>query len=125
MPRRPGRPHQRRGYSSAANGMEPRANITPDLAAQLDAAESSDVVDVIVELAAGAEEASDMAAAKRAFDHAARPVAEVVAGVGGEVVDGAWINHTLHARVPAGGVPDLADAEGVAAVDVPHAVQAE
>lgn len=105
--------------------MESRPNITPDLAAQLDAAESTDVVDVIVELAGGGDEASDMAAAKEAFNRAAGPITEVVAGVGGEVVDGAWINHTLHARLPAAAVPDVADADGVAAVDVPHAVQAE
>ena len=105
--------------------MGSRSNITSDLAARLDAAGSDDLLDVIVELEAGPDDAPDMAAAKAAFSRAAKPVTEIVAGLGGEVVEGAWINHTLHARVPAGRVPDVAGADGVAAVDVPHAVQAE
>ena len=105
--------------------MESRAKITPDLAARLDAAESTDLLDVIVELQGGPDEAPDMAAAKAAFARAAEPVTKIVAGLGGEIVDGAWINNTLHARVHAGCVPDIAGAEGVAAVDVPHAIQAE
>ena len=80
---------------------------------------------MIVELDAGPDDAPDMAAAKEAFNRAAEPVTKLVAGLGGEVVDGAWINNTLRARVPAGNVPHVAGAEGVAAVDVPHAVQAE
>lgn len=107
------------------NGMESRSNITPDLAAQLDTAESTDLLDVIVALDGGRDEATDMAAAKEAFDRAAEPVTEIVAELGGEVVDGAWINQTLRARVPARGVADVAGFDGVAAVDVPHAIQAD
>jgi hypothetical protein len=101
------------------------ANITPDLAAEVEAAESSNMLDVVVELNGDLEEATDIAAAKAAFERAATPVSEVIAGSGGEVLEGAWINHTLRARVPAGAVSDVAGADGVSVVDVPHALQAE
>jgi hypothetical protein len=101
------------------------ANITPDLAAEVEAAESSKVLDVVVELNGDLEEAADIAAAKAAFERAATPVSEVIAGSGGEVLEGAWINHTLRARVPAGAVLEIAGADGVSVVDVPHALQAE
>ena len=56
--------------------MESSAKITPDLAAEVDAAESSNLLDVVVELAGDEPEAADMAAAKEAFARAAEPVAE-------------------------------------------------
>jgi hypothetical protein len=100
-------------------------NITPDLAAEVAAADSSNLLDVVVELDEDLEEAADMAAAKAAFERAAVPVAEVISGSGGEVLEGAWINHTLRARVPAGAVSDVAGAEGVSVVDVPHKLEPE
>lgn len=105
--------------------MPPSAKITPDLAAEVDAAESSNLLDVVVELAGDAEEASDMDAAKAAFARVADPVAEVISASGGQVLEGAWINHTLRARVPARAVSEVADADGVAAVDVPHTLEAD
>lgn len=101
------------------------ANITPDLAAEVEAAESSNLLDVVVELNGDLEEAADMATAKAAFERAAAPVSEVISGSGGEVLEGAWINGTLRARVPAGAVPDVAGMEAVSVVDVPHAIRAE
>jgi hypothetical protein len=101
------------------------ANITPDLAAEVEAAESSNLLDVVVELHGDLEEAADMAAAKAAFERAAAPVSEAISGSGGEVLEGAWINHTLRARVPAASVPDVAGLEGVSVVDVPHAIRPE
>jgi len=105
--------------------MEPSAKITPDLAAEVDAAASASLLDVVVELAGGAGEASDMAAAKAAFARVADPVAEVISATGGHVLGGAWINHTLRARVPAHAVSEVAGADGVSAVDVPHALEAD
>lgn len=105
--------------------MDARAKITPDLAAEVDAAESSNLLDVVVELTADDPEAADMAAAKAAFARAAEPVADVISASGGQVIEGAWLNHTLRARVPAGAVPEIAGADGVSAVDVPHRIQAD
>jgi hypothetical protein len=105
--------------------MQPSAKITPDLAAEVDAAESSNLLDVVVELAGDAEEASDMTAAKEAFARVADPVTEVISASGGHVLEGAWINNTLRARVPAGAVSEVAGADGVSAVDVPHKLEAD
>ena len=101
------------------------ANITPDLAAEVEAAEASNMLDVVVELDGDLDEASDIATAKAAFERAATPVSKVISGSGGEVLEGAWINHTLRARVPAGSIPDVAGADGVSVVDVPHALEAD
>jgi len=105
--------------------MESHANVTPKLAAEVDAADSSNLLDVVVELEGGGEEADDMAAAKEAFERAVGPVAEVIAGAGGQVLEGAWINQTLRARVPARAVSHLAGTDGVSVVDVPHRLEAE
>jgi len=105
--------------------MDPSAKITPDLAAEVDAAESSNLLDVVVELADDAEEAPDMAAAKEAFARASEPVKEVISASGGEVLEGAWLNKTLRARVPARAVSEVADADGVSGIDVPHRLEAD
>ena len=105
--------------------MGQRAKITSDLAAEVEAVDSSNLLDVIVELDGNLDEAPDMAVAKAAFERAAAPVSEVISGSGGEVLEGAWINHTLRARVPASAVTDVAEADGVSVVDVPHAIQPE
>ena len=105
--------------------MDARAKITPDLAAEVDAAESSNLLDVVVELAGDQPEAADMGGARAAFERAAETVAEVISASGGKVVAGAWLNYTLHARVPARAVSDVAGVDGVSAVDVPHRIEAD
>ena len=99
--------------------------ITSDLAAEVDAVDDANLLDVIVELDGDLDEAPDIAAAKAAFERAAEPVSEVISGSGGEVLEGAWINHTLRARVPARAVTAIAAADGVSVVDVPHAIHPE
>lgn len=105
--------------------MDPRTKITSDLAAEVDAAESSSLLDVVVELAGDEPEAADLAAAKAAFARAAEPVTELISASGGLVLEGAWLNHTLRARVPARAVSEVAGADGVSAVDVPHRIEAD
>jgi hypothetical protein len=104
--------------------MEQPDKITSDLAAELDAADSANLVDVVVELV-GEPEGDDMSAARDAFERAAAPVSQVISGVGGEILGGAWLNQTLRARVPAEAVGQVADADGVSLVDVPHALEAD
>ena len=105
--------------------MDPRAKITPDLAAEVDAAESSNLLDVVVELAGDEPEPADMDAAKAAFARAAEPVSELISASGGHVLEGAWLNKTLRARVPARAVSEVAESDGVSAVDVPHRLEAD
>jgi hypothetical protein len=102
-----------------------QVRITSDLAAQVDAADSANLLDVIVELDGGLERAPDIVAAKQAFSRAAEPVAEAITNLGGEVLGDAWINHTLRARVPARDVSTVAHLDRVTGVDVPHALEPE
>ena len=106
--------------------------VTPDLAAAVDEAEEHDLLDVVVELedaAAGDAPAADRAATiahlKRTFEAHATPLEELIQSLGGEVVAGAWLNRTIHARVPARAVHDLARAGSVAAVDKPRGLTPE
>jgi hypothetical protein len=75
---------------------------------------------VIVELEPPSPERVSADELKVAFRQVADPVAEAIAGLGGEVKGEAWINSTLRARVPAASLGDLSELEPVAALDVPH-----
>ena len=100
-----------------------RANISSDLASQVDVAEDSKLLDVVVELDGEVASASDITQAKAAFSRVAGPVTDLISSLGGEVVEGAWINHTLLARLPAARIPELARLDHVTVVDVPHALR--
>jgi hypothetical protein len=104
--------------------MRAQSNITSDLAARVRAAGSANLVDVVVEVG-DLDDASDIVTAKQAFSRAAAPVAEAIASLGGEVIDDAWINHTLRARVPARDVSTVARLDSVAGIDVPHTLEPE
>jgi hypothetical protein len=53
------------------------------------------------------------------------PVEEAINESGGKVVDWAWINNTVLAHVPAGGVEQLCELDKVATLDVPRTFEAE
>ena len=102
--------------------------VTPDLAATLGDAEDDQLLDVVVELADAdepgeaptADRAAKVAHLKRTFEAHATPLEELIRSLGGEVVANAWLNRTIHARVPARAVDELARAGSVAALDKPH-----
>jgi hypothetical protein len=105
--------------------------VTPDLAAAVDEAKDDDLLDVVVELevtpgeAPAADRAAKIAHLKRTFEAHATPLEELIQSLGGEVVEGAWLNRTIHARLPARAVRDLARAGSVAAVDKPRGLTPE
>jgi hypothetical protein len=105
--------------------MRAQSNITSDLAARIRAAGSTNLLDVVVEVGGDLDDASDVITAKQAFSRAAAPVAEAITSLGGEVIDDAWINHTLRARVPARDVSTVARLDSVAGIDVPHTLEPE
>jgi hypothetical protein len=113
--------------------MHDHDKVTPDLAGVLDQASDDHMLDVVVELAepedapadAPADRAGRIAQMKDSFDAQSTPLEESIASLGGEVVAKAWINRTIHARVPAKAVPELARAGSIAAVDTPHALTPE
>ena len=108
--------------------------LSSTLSERLDAADASDVLEVVVELqrpegptaapAAGAQSRSaEIAARKEAFSQKMTPVEEAVRSLGGEVTGAAWINQTIRARVPACGVKELCQRQEVAAIDLPHPIK--
>src|SRR5215204_3560718 len=109
------------------------AKLTPDLTTQLTQAAGDDVLDVVVELdprtgpatATPQSRSEQIALRNDAFSNDVVPVEETIHEVGGEVVDRAWVNQTVLARVPARGVEQLSELEKVAALDVPRTLEAE
>lgn len=99
------------------------AKISDELRAKLNSAEEVQVVIELVPL--GQEETEGLsrseliARRKEAFQRRAGKVLDEVDRHGGEVLGQAWINESIHANMPAGGVPKLADLEVVATIDVP------
>ena len=102
--------------------------VTPDLAAAVDDAKDDQLLDVVVELA-GADDAppgdrgAKIAHLRRTFEAHATPLEELIRSLGGEVVANAWLNRTIHARVPARAVDELARSGSVAALDKPRRLQ--
>lgn len=109
------------------------AKLTPDLTTRLTQSSADDVLEIVLELypqagpaaAAPQSRSEQIALRKETFSQDVVPVEESIHEVGGEVVDRAWINQTVLARVPARGVERLSDLEKVAALDVPRTLEAE
>lgn len=105
--------------------------LSAELAAQLASVGPEELIDVICEMEeptgedAGQDRSARIAARKRTFGEAARPVETLVEDLGGVVLDRAWINRTLRARVPAGQLDALARAEGVRRIDVPRRIESD
>jgi hypothetical protein len=109
------------------------AKLKPDLKDQLTQAAPTEVLDVVLELGLPAEpvdgapqsRSEQIALRKEAFSHDVVPVEEAVREVGGEVLDRAWINQTVRARVPAEGVEQLSELDKVETLDVPRRLEAD
>ena len=107
------------------------AKLTTELAARLEEANASEVLDIIVELqpqadlstriTTGSQTHSDrIAAMKETFSRNVLPVEEAIHRAGGEIVGRAWINQTVRARIPAQRVRELSFLDRVATLDLPH-----
>lgn len=59
------------------------------------------------------------------FTQQAAAVAAAIEKAGGEVLDHAWINKTLKARVPVGSIDTISEDAEVTAVDLPEKIQLE
>ncbi|HEY6730199.1 MAG TPA: hypothetical protein VI039_04155 [Solirubrobacterales bacterium] len=104
---------------------EGREKITEELGTQLGGA-PDDLLDVIVELSPDpASESESMAAEKESFEKAAEPVDEAISRHGGEVIDKAWINRTLLAKIPAAKVAELTSLDEIVALDAPRQIELE
>jgi hypothetical protein len=91
---------------------------------RLDRGTPEGVLDVIIELEheGTATTASEL---RDAFASRAQSIEAAVAEAGGQVVETAWINSTVRARVPAAGLHDLSGVAGVTRLDIPHPLTAD
>jgi SMC interacting uncharacterized protein involved in chromosome segregation len=62
---------------------------------------------------------------KESFSGAAGQIKAVINELGGKVIQEAWINQTLYARMPSRGVDPLSEVEGVKKVSLPHHLSPE
>ena len=105
------------------------AKLTPVLIERLDSAAGEPLIDVVLEIRADAPSPAKtrsredaIAATKQRFSEAAQPVEQQVAKLGGEILERAWISGSIRVRVPVSCVRELADADGIASIDVPHKI---
>ncbi len=107
--------------------------LSATLADRLDHADAADLVEVVVELQAappagtgdGMPRAARIAAARDAFGVASYPVERAIQSAGGEVVDAAWINQTVRAKLPASAVASLVKLHEVRLLDLPRTLTAD
>ncbi len=100
------------------------AKITDALGSRLERQEG-ELLDVIVELTPDPAEPATAPEMQEAFEKDVEPVSAAISRCGGEVVNSAWLNRTLHAKVPAIKVSELTGLREVAALDVPHRIERE
>lgn len=103
------------------------AKLSSELSQELENTDSEQFLDVILELGSDSQPTIDqgsrqakITAMKEAFERNLTSVEKAVRDVGGEVIQGAWINRTVKARVPAKKLNELAQHEKIIAVDIPH-----
>ena len=103
--------------------------VTSDLESRVEGSDNAQLLDVVVELRQteplrdeGHRQAR-MQALKTAFERSSADVERTVLAEGGEVVDRAWINRTVRARIPANAIARLAQHDEVSVIDVPHAIE--
>lgn len=104
--------------------------LSPDLRKRLAATPEGESLDVVVEVGQGAKSPSrkqgraagnagggKIAALKESFSASAAPIERAIESSGGRVLDRAWINQSLKARLPREAVEALGEREDVELVD--------
>lgn len=102
--------------------------VTPRLAEHL--AGEPATVEVVVELTplpppAGGTRPERITALRDGFAAELGPVAARITASGGEVLESAWINQTVRARIPAAAVAEVAADDTVMRVDLPGQLDPE
>ena len=109
------------------------SKLSQQLRERLDRAPQDSFVDVILEIlppepsgiSKSGSRQERIAAGRQQFLDAVAPVERRVEGLGGQVLDQAWLNHTLRVRVPARSVAELTESEWVASADTPKPLTRE
>ncbi|HEV3457316.1 MAG TPA: hypothetical protein VHG32_12215 [Thermoanaerobaculia bacterium] len=108
------------------------AKLTSQLRRHLATTPEGYPVEVVVELGtkthaprgrAVAGRAAKIAALKRVFSASAEPIERAIESSGGEVLDRAWLNQSLKARLPREAVVALGEREDVERLDMPAPLQ--
>lgn len=106
--------------------------------AQLAGSVSSDfdLIDVVVELDHKLTDSSKttkpnqsrneaIASRKESFARTSSPVEDVITQIGGQVIDKAWVNYTLRAKLPAKSLQRISELDEVDTLDSPQEIQSE
>ena len=108
--------------------------ITPNLNDYLNRTEPTAKIEVIIELSpidtqtmrdSDAPRNDKIAQIKDAFQKNMQPVQEAIRNAGGDVMDSAWLNQTVKARIPAANIHTLANLDGITAIDLPKTLTQE
>jgi hypothetical protein len=106
--------------------------LTGTLRKHLAATPEGHTVDVVVEVGKRSgspsevkpgDRAQKIAALKKDFSTSAGPIEQAIERSGGTVLDRAWINQSLKARVPREAVEALSQREDVERVDMPRSLR--
>jgi len=104
----------------------PIGKLTPELRKSLSGKAPDALIDVIVECHAAsptapatASRAERIAQQRQQFLETCAPVERRIESLGGTVLEHAWINQTVRARVAVQTLQDLADESDVVSIDVP------
>ena len=106
------------------------SKLSEDLLRQLNEAKPATTIDVVVELDTAPESTTKdlrsrierIDALKKHFSQNLTPVVEAIQKAGGEVIESAWLNSTVLARVPTESIPLLAKHDKITKLDVPHPI---
>lgn len=107
--------------------------ISSGLKDYLKKASDENHVEVVVELtplpadtgAQGATRSAKIASYQQAFAESLQPVKELILRQGGDVLDSAWVNQTVKAKLPVSSLSQLAQLNQVTAIDLPHTLSAD
>lgn len=103
--------------------------LSENLDAQVSECAEDDLLDVVVELRqieppkSGGSQQEKIAEIKKSFDELSGDVEKQVTESGGTVLDRAWINQTLRAKMPAKTILKIAEHQDVQLIDVPGSIE--
>ena len=107
------------------------AKVSEPLAARVQSAKPEDMLVVIFELDRPTFDSGlrrldrqhRIQYMKEVFETELQPVEAAIENAGGEVLDRAWINHTVRARVPARSLFSLCAIDNIEALDLPQMIE--
>ncbi len=102
--------------------------ITDGLMGLLKKAQPGNEIEVVIELSSNAQHpelkklsrTEKIASLKKAFNIELEPIVNEISNHGGNIIDSAWINKTVNAKVSFKCIEDLSQLKEVTAIDLPN-----